>query len=413
MGRRGTGVEIRRNAIRVQFSLNGVIVRRTIRRDGKSQPPTSENLADARRTAAEIHARIKAGAFSQPEFFPATGKDGQPLTVGEQLDAWMAVQHIESSTAAAYRSAVRFWKAAPRDDDGARLGDRPLHRLKPAQVLKALTFRPGLNAKTANNYVTVLRRAMDLAVANHAIDDNLVRFVRRRKQHLPFPDPFSRGEVEAIVDHKAREYPAPIANFVEFKFFTGMRPSEVAALRWSDVDLETQRVHVHRAIVQGQDKATTKTNTARMVLLNSRALAAVMRQRAATQLAGDFVFVDPRYGTPWFDERAFRRSYWTPTLTALGLRYRKPYNTRHSYATMMLMAGMTPAFCAAQLGHSVGMLLGTYAKWLDGAHNTLEMQRLEAAGEGNSSLNLSQKQPRSKSAGTRATRGNKPLARVK
>jgi integrase len=137
MGRRGTGVEIRGNAIRVQFSLNGVIVRRTIRRDGKSQPPTSENLAEARRTAAEIRARIKAGTFSQPE-------------------------------------------------------------------LKALTSRPGLNAKTVNNYVTVLRRAMELALANHAIEDNLVRFVRRRKQQLPFPDPFSRGEVEAIVEHMGR-----------------------------------------------------------------------------------------------------------------------------------------------------------------------------------------------------------------
>lgn len=172
-------------------------------------------------------------------------------------------------------------------------------------------------------------------------------------------------------------------------------------------------MHVHRAIVQGQEKATTKTNTARIVLLNSRALAAVMRQRAATQLAGNFVFVDPRYGTPWLDERAFRRSYWTPTLTALGLRYRKPYNTRHSYATMMLMAGMTPAFCAAQLGHSVGMLLGTYARWLDGAHNTLEMQRLEAVLDRDSSPNLSQQKPRGTSAVARATRGSKPLARVK
>jgi integrase len=100
-----------------------------------------------------------------------------------------------------------------------------------------------------------------------------------------------------------------VANLVEFKFFTGLRPSEVAALRWSDVDLIAQRVHVHRAIVQGQEKATTKTSTARMVMLNSRALAAVMRQCAVTQLAGDFVFVDPRYGAPWLDERAFRRSF--------------------------------------------------------------------------------------------------------
>jgi integrase len=80
---------------------------------------------------------------------------------------------------------------------------------------------------------------------------------------------------------------------------------------------------------------------------------------------------------------------------------------------MMLMAGITPAFCAAQLGHSVGMLLGTYERWLDGAHNALEMQRLEAALDRDSSPNLSQKQPRGTSAVARATRGSKPLARVK
>ncbi|AIV73967.1 putative phage integrase [Burkholderia pseudomallei] len=38
----------------------------------------------------------------------------------------------------------------------------------------------------------------------------------------------------------------------------------------------------------------------------------------------------------------------------------------HCYATAMLMAGMTPAFCAKQLGHSVEMFLTTYSKWIDG-----------------------------------------------
>jgi integrase len=415
MGRRGTRVEIRGDAIRIQFNHGGCgqVVRRTYRRDGKALPPTAENLADAGRLAAEIRTRIKAATFSLPEYFPATGADGLPLTVGEQLDTWMAVQRIEPSTAAAYQSAVRFWKAAPCDDKGARLGDRPLHRLKPAQVLKALTFRPGLNAKTINNYVTVLRRAMELAVANHAIDDNLVRYVRRRKQQLPFPDPFTRCEVEAVVTHMTQEFHGGVGNFVEFKFFTGLRPSEVAALRWSDVDLVTQQVHVHGAIVQGHEKATTKTNTARMVLLNSRAVAALMRQRSLTQLAGDFVFVDPRYGTPWLDERAFRRSYWTPTLSALGIRYRKPYNTRHSYATMMLMAGMTPALCAAQLGHSVGMLLSTYARWLDGAHNAPEMRRLEAALDRDSSPNLSQERLHRMQTARPDSPGKKSLARMK
>lgn len=52
---------------------------------------------------------------------------------------------------------------------------------------------------------------------------------------------------------------------------------------------------------------------------------------------------------------------------------------RHSYATCMLMASMTPAFCARQLGHTVEMFLRTYAKWIDGSQNDLEMARLENA----------------------------------
>jgi len=51
---------------------------------------------------------------------------------------------------------------------------------------------------------------------------------------------------------------------------------------------------------------------------------------------------------------------------------------RHAHATAMLMAGMTPAFCAKQLGHSVKMFLRTYAKWLDGGQDDLEMSRLES-----------------------------------
>ena len=52
---------------------------------------------------------------------------------------------------------------------------------------------------------------------------------------------------------------------------------------------------------------------------------------------------------------------------------------RHSYATSMLMAGMTPAFCAKQLGHTVETFLRTYAKWIDGNQNDFEMARLESA----------------------------------
>lgn len=53
-----------------------------------------------------------------------------------------------------------------------------------------------------------------------------------------------------------------------------------------------------------------------------------------------------------------------PCLKRLGIRWRRQYNTRHTYATVALMAGVPPAYIAAQLGYSVKMLLDRYARWL-------------------------------------------------
>ena len=268
---------------------------------------------------------------------------------------------------------------AGRDRKGSRLGDRPLRLLKHSDVLTALASLPDLTGKIVNNFVSVLRKAMELAVEDRTIATNPVSAVSRAKYQKPPPDPFSREETEAIIVDMTVHYPAPIANYIEFKFFSGLRTSESFGLHWRHVDLAGKHFLVHRAIVRGVEKSNTKTNTARHVALNSRSLAALQRQRKHTQMREAHVFLDPRYDEPWYEERAFRRSYWEPTLQRLGMRYRQPYNTRHTYATMMLMAGMRPAFCAKQLGHSVDMFLRTYAKWIDGEHNALEMNRLEEA----------------------------------
>ncbi|MDO8697365.1 MAG: hypothetical protein Q7J74_09680, partial [Pseudomonas sp.] len=55
---------------------------------------------------------------------------------------------------------------------------------------------------------------------------------------------------------------------------------------------------------------------------------------------------------------------------------------RHTYATICLMAGMTPAFVAKQLGHSVQMLLDTYARWIDSDSDLLELEKLKTSGTG-------------------------------
>ena len=61
---------------------------------------------------------------------------------------------------------------------------------------------------------------------------------------------------------------------------------------------------------------------------------------------------------------------------ALSLRDRPQYNRRLTYATLCLMTGMNPAFIANQLGHSVQMLLSTYARWISSASDWNEMSTL-------------------------------------
>lgn len=376
MGRRGTGIELRERSIRLSFTFEGRQHRVTLTENGKILDPTlKRNQQHAERVAARIRTEIAAGTFSLAEF---VSTEGGSLNAESQLDTWLGAQRVATSTKAGYESAVRFWKAAVCDDKGTLLGALPLRALRLSHAKTALANRPDLSGKTVNNYVSVLREAMQLAVDDKILADNPVAKVPRAKHQKAPPDPFTRDEAEAIVADMAARYPEPVANLVEWWFFSGPRTSEAFGLQWPSVDLRSGHMMISEAVVRGERK-DTKTSTARDVILNSRALAALKRQKAHTFLAGGPVWLDPRYGEPWIDERAFRRSYWTPTLKRLGIRYRRPYNMRHTYATMMLMAGMTPAFCAKQLGHSVEMFLRTYSKWLNGAQDALEMGRLEAA----------------------------------
>ncbi|MDE2176463.1 MAG: tyrosine-type recombinase/integrase [Betaproteobacteria bacterium] len=369
MGGKGNGVEVRAASIRLFFSFEGQRRRETLMLGGKPMAPTPANVRYAHRLALEIRQRIKHGTFSPVEYFPANGQ-GVGLTVGGQLDTWLAAQRVEHSTLAGYKSAAAFWEAA--------VGSKALRGLVKSDVQTALAKRPDLSGKTINNYVSVLRQALDLAVADNLIQENPAGDIPRAKHQKEPPDPFSADEGAAIIGRLRQSHPCQVANMVEFWMWTGLRTSEIFALKWANVDLRSGTVLISEAVVRGEHKDSTKTNVARTVRLNSMAKAALQRQRAFTQAAGAEVFQDPRYGTPWIDERAFRRSYWTPTLKLLGIRYRRPYNMRHSYATAMLMAGMTPAFCARQLGHSVEMFLRTYAKWIDGQRDDSEMARLEA-----------------------------------
>jgi integrase len=59
---------------------------------------------------------------------------------------------------------------------------------------------------------------------------------------------------------------------------------------------------------------------------------------------------------------------WLPALKKAGVRYRRPYQTRHTYASMMLTAGESPIWLANQMGHAdTGMIFRIYGRLIPDA----------------------------------------------
>jgi integrase len=55
------------------------------------------------------------------------------------------------------------------------------------------------------------------------------------------------------------------------------------------------------------------------------------------------------------------------TCLAARLRVRHPHDLRHTYATLLLMAHISPAYVQKQLGHhSISMTVDIYGHWMPG-----------------------------------------------
>jgi integrase len=311
VGRTGSGLEIRDDAIRLSFYFEGVRYRRTLYVGDKALRPTPPNLKHAARLAEEIKAKIKAGAFVMAEYFPETGEGG-PTTAAKGLDGWLAAQRVTTTTKDGYQAAVNFWKQASYHDTDTALpmGNVPARQLKLSHILTALARRPELSGKTINNYMSVLRGSLNLLVADKVLTANPADEVPSAKWQRDPPDPFTSQERDAIIESSERLYPGHVANMVRFWMWTGLRTGELLGLRWENVDLASGTVLVKEALVKRERKAT-KTNVARTVRLNSQARAALAAQKAHTYLKGQEVFQDPRHCEAWDTEANFRKVYWS------------------------------------------------------------------------------------------------------
>ncbi|QJQ00164.1 tyrosine-type recombinase/integrase [Herbaspirillum rubrisubalbicans] len=370
MGRNGTGVvAASETSIEITFTYRGKRCRERLK-----LAPTPANMKRAAQHRAAILDAIQKQTFEYRVTFPDSPRaayfaerKGEILTVEKYLDSWLDAQrsHLKASTYDGYRKVVNNHLIPA-------FGTTKLSDLN-RKTIKDWCSSQQTSLKAIKNRLSVLRSALNLAAQDELIDTNPLygwqwksRAVVKTEDDV---DPFSANEQQQILSCMEGQD----RNMFKFAFWTGLRTSELIAIEWSDIDWHRKTIQVRRALTRAaiankSDAEPPKTRAGkRDVKLLTPALEALEGQKAHTLGKTDFIFTNPRTGKRWSGDLVVR-SAWKRAIDAAKVRYRRPYQTRHTYASMMLTAGESPMWVAQQMGHSDWtMIARVYGRWVKDA----------------------------------------------
>lgn len=349
------------STIEIDFYYQGVRCRERLKLQ-----PTPANLKKAARHRAAVMASIESGTFDYQVTFPHS-KNARKFLRGDRLDHYLR-NWLEAKKPTLKASTYRDYRKTIEGRLIPEFGHLLLPELRRGHVRDWAAKLTCSNKRIAN-LIGPLRTALDDAMHDEMIPHNLLAGWHYRKQEPPREqddlDPFTSEEQAAILE----ALPSEGRPLIQFAFWTGLRTSELVALEWGDIDWHRKRLRVSRAITQaakGNAEVPKTASGARTIDLLPRAIEALKAQKALSYLhPSGRVFLNPRSNEPWNGDQAIRKTLWAHALKLAGVRYRRPYQTRHTYASMMVSAGEPLAWVSKQMGHAnVVTTARIYASWL-------------------------------------------------
>ncbi len=357
-------------------------------------PDTPANRKRLQKVLDRVEAEISAGTFDYRRYFPnskmAAKFDavGQPVASRPVLQASGVISSDIAADVPAASNTPTFEEFAKTWVSENEVGWRRSHRrtiddilrthLLPAfgekavgHIIKSeiLAFRstlakvPGrkadtLSAKRINAIMAPLRQILNEA-ADRFEFNTPYRNIKPLKMVRIDITPFSLDEVKLILATVRADF----KEYYTVRFFTGMRTGEIDGLKWKYVDFERRLILVRETVVLGEEDTTKTDGSQREIEMNEAVYQALRNQEKATRKLSDFVFCT-RDGNH-LDHNNVTKRVWYPLLRHLGLALRRPYQTRHTAATLWLAAGENPLWIARQLGHSsTEMLFKVYSRFV-------------------------------------------------
>jgi integrase len=254
------------------------------------------------------------------------------------------------------------------------LGDRPIAKITTRDISAFLREldESGLSPRTVNKHRQILSAIFNYARREdtHGLPSNPVEATTKRREPPPAVlDFYEPEEIEALAraaadgSHRGPQPPgleteeiawrvredAQDAELFRLAAYTGLRLGELLPLRWEDIDLDTRRMIVHRAVSAGVE-GPTKSWQARFIPLADPAAEALTRLQARGDYTAreDYVFCS-RLGRR-LDPSATRRRF-KGARDAAGLRPLRFHALRHA-AGSLIARHADARFVQEFLGHS-------------------------------------------------------------
>lgn len=362
-----TGVTLRGERFQIAFSWMGQQCRELL----PAGPINKSTALYAGNLRAEIRRKIADGTFTYSAYFPDSPRAKLERPDRELMEVLLGRQRET------YQRQVDNGQLSPSTFDGyakaiASERMRRWHGVRVNEVtpsdLREWIGDMDCTSKFIRNLMIPLRSVLEDALNDGLIDFNpferiaLGKLIRQTAKASDYViAPYTSEERATLLDAcRADERP-----MVQFWFATGLRPGELQALKWEDIDTDRKVAKITQNQVAGVIKAPKTAAGRREVDLDADALAAIKTQRAVSALAGGRIWLNPATMEPWANDAQIRKTLWQPLCRRAGIGYRNPYQVRHTYASTLLTAGHNPWYVAAQLGHEdVEMVFRTYGKFI-------------------------------------------------
>jgi len=246
-------------------------------------------------------------------------------------------------------------------------GMRPLSEITKADLLTfraAISEMPGragkkMSSSSINKVMCLLRQILTEAAERFSLPD-IFKGIKRLKARKPDVQPFSFEQVESICNTIRADF----RNYAIVRFFSGMRTGEINGLKWKYVDFERGLILVREVFSAGESEENAKNETSlRDIPMLPNVRQALEDQKRFRELGSEYVF-STKGGGP-IDAHNFATRVWYPLLRFLDIEKRRPYQTRHTTATLMLASGENPEWIARLMGHAnTQMLFTVYSRFV-------------------------------------------------